>query len=125
MTKRKNSTREQSHFTPQEYALMALFATGRTITREAMISALYGHRSDGGPETVHACLGVLFYRVRGQLAEHNINIPARRRDCAYRVSPEAAAAIRAIVSANASLETKQYLVSTLRETIAILDGTYA
>lgn len=125
MTKSKHHTREQSPFTPQEYALMALFATGRGVTREAMVAALYGHRYDGGPDTLYACLNVVFHRVRGQLAKRGIDIPKRTRFCAYRVSPEAAMAIRDLVGDAASYETKQYLVSTLRETINILDGTHA
>lgn len=125
MTKRKHHTREQSPFTPQEYALMALFSTGKAVTRETMITAVYGHRIDGGPDTMYACLNVLFHRVRRQLAKQGVSIPMRVRHCAYRVSPEAAAAIRVLIGDAASLETKQYLVSTLRETISILDGTYA
>lgn len=85
-------------------AFAAIANAGRPVTLPMLFDALYGLRTDGGPETV-AAMRVIVSHVRTKVGRHGIVIPSlahARRGSGYYLTPESRLVVDALRNGGAS-----------------------
>lgn len=64
---------------PMQVRLLGLLMRRVTASHEQILSHLYGHRADGGPDTAEKWVEVYLHRLRRVLKPHRIEIQTLHR----------------------------------------------